>query len=103
MVSAGLKFLATLFAVWIFAVESLAIGSAPWASVPPYSLDLVDYLQSEPLTSASVYPVQYPAAEIPGGAPGVAWVRTLGQKRVKMTFRYEGIYDDDATVAIGPC
>ncbi|MCW5940167.1 MAG: hypothetical protein KF884_09380 [Fimbriimonadaceae bacterium] len=82
----------------------LALSPLAWSAVPPYSLHLVDYLQSEPLTSAAIYPGQYPPAElsVEGGAPAVAWLRTLAPKRVKMTLSYPGPHEHDATLDIGP-
>lgn len=84
-------------------IVALCAGLVARASAPPYNLDLVDYLSSEPLTNWVAYPAQYSAVEVPGGAPGVAWVRTLATKRVKMIFSYPDPYEHDATVNLGPC
>ncbi len=67
---------------------------------PPYSLISVDYLQSEPLTSASVFPTQYSAIEVPGGAPGVAWRRTLSPKQLQLTFADTTGIEHDAVLSI---
>jgi hypothetical protein len=65
--------------VGVLFVAPLGVG----ARLPLYQLSTLDYLASEPLTSAAVFPAQYPAAEVPGGAPAGAWVRGTGAK----TFR----------------
>jgi hypothetical protein len=65
--------------IGVLFVAQLGVG----ARLPLYQLSTLDYLASEPLTSAAVFPAQYPAAEVPGGAPAVAWVRGTGAK----TFR----------------
>ncbi|QYK55244.1 MAG: hypothetical protein KF733_09540 [Fimbriimonadaceae bacterium] len=64
---------------------------------------LVDYLASERLTSAGLFPAEYPAHEGIGGAPAVSWIRGSSGKTVKMTFGYTGPTEHDAVVTIDPC
>lgn len=63
-------------------------GAGSGSLEPPYSLTFLDYLASEPLTSSEVWPTaapgQYLPAEVPGGAPGVAWVRSSGTRKFKI-------------------
>lgn len=58
------------------------MGIGLW--LPLYSVTYLDYASSEPLTSASAFPVQYDAVEVPGGAPGVAWVRSSGSRTIRI-------------------
>jgi|GEM_PF-2195620 len=83
------------------AVLGMALAfSIAWSIAEPYHLTGIDYTQSERLTSASVYPTEYSAIEFPGGAPGVAWRRTLAPKHIKVDLTYVGPYEHDATVTI---
>lgn len=70
---------------------------------PPYALISVDYLQSEALTSASVFPTQYSSVEVPGGAPGVAWKRTLSPKQLQLCFGDTTGIEHDAVLNISDC
>lgn len=54
------------------------------APLPLYSVTYLNYVDSEPLTSAAIYPSQYDAIEVPGGAPGVAWVRSSGTRTLRI-------------------
>jgi len=52
-------------------------------ALPLYELSHQDYVASEPLTSSGCFPGTYPAAEVPGGAPAVAWVRGTSPRTIR--------------------
>jgi len=79
-------------------VVGLAVFAASWAT-PPYGLDLIDYLSSEPLTSAAIYPSQYPLIESEG-APSVAWQRALSPRQVQIRLKNPLEIEHDASLVL---
>lgn len=84
-----------LAVVWTLTVS--AVGSK---ALPLYSLTHLDYVSSEPLTSAAVYPAQYDAIEVPGGAPGVAWVRSSGTRTLRIALTNPTIVPHSAPLVL---
>jgi len=79
-------------------VAFLAAFAASWAT-PPYGLELIDYLSSEPLTSAAIYPSQYPLIESEG-APSVAWQRALSPRQVQICLKNPLEIEHDASLVL---
>ena len=75
-----MKCLLVFTALLIACGRAVAIG----VLIPLYSMTYLDYVGSEPLTSAAIYPAQYDALEVPNGVPGVAWVRTAGSRTLRI-------------------
>lgn len=75
-----MKCLLVLIALLIACGRAVAIG----VLIPLYSMTYLDYVGSEPLTSAAIYPAQFDALEVPNGVPGVAWVRTAGSRTLRI-------------------
>jgi len=70
------------------------------ALLPLYSVAYLDYVGTEPLTSAAVYPSQYDAIEVPGGAPGDAWVRSSGTRTLRIALTNPTIVPHAATLVL---
>jgi hypothetical protein len=87
--------------VAVFATASLAAPGTPpppAGLIPPYGINLFDYLQSEALTSAAIYSAQYPSVESQG-APSVCWVKG-STRQVRIVFQNPTNVEHDATLTL---
>jgi hypothetical protein len=88
------------FLVILTTVAGFAWGGTP---PPPYAVVLIDYLQSEPLTDAAIYPSVHPATEFTANGAGVGytvWPRTSGTRQVKIRFLNPTLVAHTATLTV---